>query len=111
MSNELCLKGLSLGQNFIRNDLIQVIAMAAARCERRTRTETRHRPSQHSSSDDRLPEERGEKRNHNNAKDKTPRVENRRGVVVGGQPVGIVHAKLLGRPPASQPHQTLIKIS
>jgi hypothetical protein len=31
MSNELCLKGLSLGQNFIRNDLIQVIAMVAAR--------------------------------------------------------------------------------
>jgi hypothetical protein len=62
-------------------------------------------------SDDRMPEERSEKNNHNNPKDKTPRVENRGGVVAGGQPVGIAHAKLLGRPPASQPHQTLIKIS
>ena len=61
-------------------------------------------------SDDRMPEERSEKRNHNNAKDKTPRVEIK-ACVVGGQPVGIAHAKLLGRPPASQPHQTLIKIS
>jgi hypothetical protein len=61
-------------------------------------------------SDDRMPEERSEKTNHNNAKDKTPRFENRGGVVVGGQPVGIAHAKLLGRPPASRPHQTLIKM-
>jgi hypothetical protein len=38
MSNKLCLKGLSLGQNFIRNDLIRVIVMAAARCDIRTRT-------------------------------------------------------------------------
>jgi hypothetical protein len=68
-------------------------------------------PSQPSGSDDRMPEERGEKSNHNNPKDKTPRVENRGGVVVGGQPVGIAHAKLLGRPPASQPDQTFIKIS
>jgi hypothetical protein len=29
---------------------------------------------------------------------------------VRAQPVGIAHAKLLGRPPASQAHQTLIKI-
>jgi hypothetical protein len=48
---------------------------------------------------------------HNNAKDKTPPVENGGGVVVGGQPVGIAHAKLLGRPPTSRPHQTVIKIS
>ena len=66
--------------------------------------------SQTPGNDDRMPEERSEKSNHNNAKDKTPRVENRGGVVVGGQPVGIAHAKLLGRPPASVPHQTLIKI-
>jgi hypothetical protein len=58
-----------------------------------------------------MPEERGEKSNHNNAKDKTPRVENRGGVVAGGQPVGIAHAKLLGRPPASQPHQILIRVA
>jgi hypothetical protein len=62
-------------------------------------------------SNDRMPEERSEKGNHNNAKDKTPRFENRGGVGAGGQPVGIAHAKLLGRPPASQRHQTLIKIS
>jgi hypothetical protein len=68
-------------------------------------------PSRRSGSDDRMPEERSEKSNHNNAKDKTPRFENRGGVVARGQPVGIAHAKLLGRPPASQPHQTLIKIS
>src|ERR1700722_1465819 len=66
-------------------------------------------PSRRSGSDDRMPEERSEKSNHNNAKDKTPRFENRGGVVARGQPVGIAHAKLLGRPPASQPHQTLIK--
>jgi hypothetical protein len=60
--------------------------------------------------DERMPEERGEKSNHNNAKDKTPRV-GPEGFVVGGQPVGIAHAKLLGRPPASQAHQRLIKIS
>ena len=61
--------------------------------------------------DNRLPEKHSEKSNHNNAKDKAARAENRAGVVVGGQPVGIAHAKLLGRPPASQPHQRLIKIS
>jgi hypothetical protein len=55
-----------------------------------------------------MPEERSEKSNHNNPKDKTPRVEAEGLVVVGGQPVGIAHAKLLGRPPTSQPHQTLI---
>ena len=59
-------------------------------------------------SDDRVPEERSQKSNHNNAEDKTPRVENRGRVIGGGQPVGIAHAKLLS-PPASQPHQTLIK--
>jgi hypothetical protein len=68
-------------------------------------------PSRRSGSDDCMPEEGSEKSNHNNAKDKTPRFENRGGVVARGQPVGIAHAKLLGRPPASQPHQTLIKIS
>ena len=68
-------------------------------------------PSRRYGTDDRVPEERSEKSNHNNAKDKTPRFENRGGVVARGQPVGIAHAKLLGRPPASQPHQTLIKIS
>jgi hypothetical protein len=47
-----------------------------------------------------VPEERSEKGNHNNAKDKTPGVENRGGGVAAGQPVGIAHAKLLGRPPA-----------
>jgi hypothetical protein len=57
-----------------------------------------------------MPEERSEKSNHNNPKDKTSRVAIK-GLVVGGQPVGIAHAKLLGRPPASQPHQPLIKIS
>ena len=35
----------------------------------------------------------------------------RAGVIAGRQPVGIAHAKLLGRPPATQPHPTLIKIS
>jgi hypothetical protein len=59
-------------------------------------------PSHLPSSDDRLPKERSNKRNHNNAKDKAPRVVCF--VVVGGQPVGIAHAKLLGRPPASRPH-------
>ena len=55
-----------------------------------------------------MPEERSEKGNHNNPKEKTPRVRADGLVVVGGQPVGIAHAKLLGRPPASQPHQILI---
>ena len=72
---------------------------------------TRLGTSQPSGSDDRMPEEHSEKSNHNNPKDKTPRVEAEGPVVVGGQPVGIAHAKLLGRPPASQPHQTLMKIS
>ena len=57
-----------------------------------------------------MPEERSEKRNHNNAKDKTPGVGTE-GLVVRGQPAGIAHAKLVGGPPASQPHQRLIKIS
>jgi hypothetical protein len=71
---------------------------------------TRLRLSRRPRSDDRVPEERTKKSNYNNAEDKTPRVENRGGIGAGGQPVGIAHAKLLGRPPASQPHQTLIKI-
>jgi hypothetical protein len=55
-----------------------------------------------------MPEEHSEKSNHNNPKDKTPRVAIK-DLVVGGQPVGIAHAKLLDRPPASQPHQILIR--
>jgi hypothetical protein len=70
----------------------------------------RDRRSQHSGSDDRLPEEHTKTRNHKNPKDKATRVVIEGFVVVGGQPVGIAHAKLLGRPPARQPHQTLIKI-
>jgi hypothetical protein len=70
-----------------------------------------NRPSQHSGSEDRLPKKHTKKRNHNNPKDKGPRVATEGLVVVGGQPVGIAHAKLLGRPPASQPNQRLIKIS
>ena len=42
-------------------------------------------PSQTPGSDDRMPEERSEKSNHNNPKDKTPRFENRGGVVARGQ--------------------------
>jgi shikimate 5-dehydrogenase len=45
-----------------------------------------------------VPEEHSKKSNHNSAKDKTPRVANTSLVVVGSQPVGIAHAKLLGRP-------------
>ena len=59
--------------------------------------------------DDRVPEEYAKKHNHNNPKDKATRVVSC--VFVGSQPFGIAHAKLLCRPPASQPHQTLIKIS
>jgi hypothetical protein len=68
-------------------------------------------PLQPLGSDDRLPEEHTKTRNHKNAKDKAPRVATKGLVVVRAQPVGIAHAKLLGRPPASQAHQTLIKIS
>jgi hypothetical protein len=50
--------------------------------------------SQHSGSDDRLPEEHTKTRNHKNPKDKAPRVATEGLVVVGGQPVGIAHAKL-----------------
>jgi hypothetical protein len=57
-----------------------------------------------------MPEEHSEKSNHNNPKNKTPRVAIK-GLVVGSQPFGIAHAKQLGRPSASQPNQTLIKIS
>jgi hypothetical protein len=67
-------------------------------------------PSRPPGSDDRVPEERSKKSNHKNAKDKASRVATKC-LVVGGQPAGIAHAKLLGRPPASQPHQILIKIS
>jgi hypothetical protein len=66
--------------------------------------------SQPSGSDDHVPEEHSKKTNPNNPKDKAPRVATE-GLVGGGQPVAIAHAKLLDRPPASQPHQTLIKIS
>ena len=66
--------------------------------------------SEPSGSDDHVPENRSKKTNRNNAKDKAPRVATEGLVVVGGQPVGIAHAKVLGRPPASRPHQTLIKI-
>jgi hypothetical protein len=65
-------------------------------------------PSRRSGSDHRVPEEHSKKTNHNNAQDKAPRVA-KTSCVVGSRPVGIAHAKLLGRPPASQPHQTLIK--
>jgi hypothetical protein len=58
---------------------------------------TRLGTSQPSGSDYRMPEEHSEKSNHNNAKDKTPRVAIK-GLVVGGQPVGIAHAKLLWSP-------------
>ena len=61
------------------------------------------RPSRPPGSNDRVPEERSKKSNHNNAKDKAPRVATKGRVIVGSQPVGIAHAKLLGRPPASQP--------
>jgi hypothetical protein len=54
--------------------------------------------SQTPGNDDRMPEERSEKA--------TTIMRRMR-----GQAVGIAHAKLLGRPPANQPHQTLIKIS
>ena len=66
-------------------------------------------PSRPPGSDDRLPEERTKKCNHNNPKDKAPRVAATGLVVVGGQPVGIAHAKLLGRPPASQPSPDIDK--
>jgi hypothetical protein len=72
----------------------------------------RHRPSRTPGGDDGLPEEHTKTRNHDNPKDKSPSVGVENLVVVGGRPVGVVHAKLLGRPPSeSQPHQTLIKNS
>jgi hypothetical protein len=58
------------------------------------RAYTRHLPSQHSGSDDRLPEDQTKTRNHKKPKDKVPRVATQGPVVVGGQPVGIAHAKL-----------------
>ena len=70
-----------------------------------------NRPSQTPGGDDGLPEEHAKTRNHDNPKDKSPRVRTEDLVVGIGQPVGIAHVKLLDRPPASQPHQTLIKIS
>jgi hypothetical protein len=70
---------------------------------------TRLGTSQPSGNDDRMPEQHSEESNHNNPNNKTPRVAIKGLVVVRGQPVGIAHAKLLGRPPASQPHRTLIK--
>jgi hypothetical protein len=68
-------------------------------------------PSRPPGSDDRLPEEHAKKRNHNDPKDEALHVTSTGLFIVGGQPVGIAHAILLGRPPASQPHHTLIKIS
>jgi hypothetical protein len=47
----------------------------------------------------RLPEERSEKGNHN--QDEASRLAIKVFVVVGGQPVGIAHVRLLGRPPAN----------
>jgi len=67
-------------------------------------------PSQPSGSDERLLEEHAKKRNQNDPKDKAPGISTTGHLVVGGQPVGIAHAKLLGRPPASQPDQILVKI-
>jgi hypothetical protein len=58
---------------------------------------TRLGPSQTPGGDDGLPEEHTKTRNHDNPKDKSPRVGVENLVVLGGQPVGIVHAKLLGR--------------
>jgi hypothetical protein len=57
-------------------------------------------PSRRSGSDHRVPEEHSKKTNHNNAKDKAPRVA-KTSCVVGSRPVGIAHAKLLGRPQAN----------
>jgi hypothetical protein len=65
-------------------------------------------PSQPRRSDDRVPEEHTKKRNHNDPKDQALRVATTGLVVPGSQPVGIAHAILFGRPPASQPYQTLI---
>jgi hypothetical protein len=69
------------------------------------------RASRPPGSDDRLPEKHAKNRNYNDPKDKAPGITTTGHVVVGGQPVGIAHAKLLGRPPATQSHQALIKIS
>jgi hypothetical protein len=66
-------------------------------------------PSRPAGSDDRLPEEHAKKRNHNDPKDKALRVASTGLFAMEGQPVGIAHAKLLGRPPASLSHKTLIK--
>ena len=87
------------------------LVAAAIHCPRSNASiDLRFWPSR-SGSDHRVPEEHSKKTNHKNAKDKAPRVATEGLVVVRAQPVGIAHAKLLGRPPASQPHQTLIKIS
>jgi hypothetical protein len=61
---------------------------------------TRLGTSQPSGSDDRMPEQHSEKSDRDNPKNKTPGVAIK-GLVVRGQPVGIAHAKLFGRPPAS----------
>jgi hypothetical protein len=59
-----------------------------------------NRPSQNFGSDDRLPKQHTKTRNHKNPQDKAPRVAIEGLVVVGGQPAGIAHAKLLGRQPS-----------
>ena len=61
---------------------------------------TRLGPLRRPRTDDRVPEERTKKSNYNNAEDEASRVGTNDLVVRGGQPVGIAHAKLLGRPPA-----------
>jgi hypothetical protein len=96
------------GTAFLKNELVVEHLVARAQ----TRQSNLHLwPSQPSGGEDRLPKEHAKTCDHDNAKDKAPRVPTEGLLVVGGQPVGIAHAKLLGRPPASQPHQTLIKIS
>ena len=64
------------------------------------RAYTRLGPLRRPRTDDRVPEQRTKKSNYNNAEDEASRVGTKDLVVRGGQPVGIAHAKLLGRPPA-----------
>jgi hypothetical protein len=97
-----------IGESSSKNELV----VGAIDCPLQMRQSNWHVwPLQPSGSDDHVPEEHTKTRNHKNAKDKAPRVATEGLVVVRAQPVGIAHAKLLGRPPASQAHQTLIKIS
>jgi hypothetical protein len=66
------------------------------------RSRSRRRPSQHSGSDDRLPEDQTKRRNHKNSKDKSARVEIEGLVVVGGQAAGITQRETPPSP-ASMP--------